>query len=119
MDYQSHFFHAQNVPPNVNFQCGTVGGTIGGGTFPCAISNYNNLVPSYYTFDLSFGYNTGDDPVDIYLKHIGLQLVVQNIMNRHPPFEYRIAVNGGAAATYDITKSDQGRTIGVILTKTW
>jgi len=36
----------------------TVGAT--GGTFPCALNNYTNLQPSYYTFDLSVGYDTGD-----------------------------------------------------------
>jgi hypothetical protein len=64
MDCQSHFFHTQNAPPNVNFQCLPAGGTVGGGMFPCAVSNYNNIEPSYYTFDLSIGYDTGDDPVN-------------------------------------------------------
>ena len=119
MDYQSHFFHTQNAPPNVNFQCLTAGGTIGGGTSPCLISNYNNIEPAYYTFDLSMGYDTGDDPANAYLKHVGIQLIVQNIMDKHPPFEYRIGTGGGNPAAFDITKSDQGRTVGLIVTKTW
>jgi outer membrane receptor protein involved in Fe transport len=119
MDYQSHFFHTQNAPPNVNNQCLASGGTVGGGTFPCAISGYNNIEPSYYTFDLSLGYDTGDDPANDYLKHLGIQLVVQNIMDRHPAFEYRISTGAGNPAAFDISKSDAGRTIGIILTKTW
>jgi hypothetical protein len=119
MDYQSHFFHTQNAPPNVNFACTTLNGTIGGGTFPCAINGYTNIEPSYYTFDLSLGYDTGDAPVNNYLKHIGIQLVVQNVMDRHPPFEYRIGTGGGNPTPFDISKSDQGRTFGLILTKTW
>jgi iron complex outermembrane receptor protein len=119
MDYQSHFFHAQAAPPQVNFQCVSSGGTLPGGTFPCAINNYTNIEPSQYTFDLSLGYDTGDDPVNDYLKHIGVQLVIQNIMDRHPAFEYRISTGGGNPAAYDITKSNQGRTISLILTKTW
>jgi hypothetical protein len=119
MDYQSHFFHTQNAPPNVNNQCLASGGTVGGGTFPCAITGYNNIEPSYYTFDLSLGYDTGDDPANDYLKHIGIQLVVQNIMDRHPAFEYRISTGAGNPAEFDISKSDAGRTIGLILTKTW
>jgi hypothetical protein len=119
MDYQGHFFSTQSAPPNVNFQCTTTGGTIGGGTLPCAISNYTDIEPSYYTFDLSFGYDTGDTPADFYLKHLNIQVVVQNIMDRRPAFEYRISTGAGNPATFDITKSLQGRTIGVILTKTW
>jgi hypothetical protein len=119
MDYQSHFFHTQAAPPNVNFQCTTAGGVTPGGSNPCAISNYTNIEPSYYTFDLSFGYDTGDDPVNDYLKHIGIQLVAQNILDKHPPFMYRTSTGGGNPTAFDITKSDQGRTLSLIVTKTW
>ena len=119
MDHVSHFFHTQNAPPNVNNQCVAAGGTVGGGTFPCAITGYTNIEPSYYTFDLSMGYDTGDAPANAYLKNIGIQLVIQNIMDRHPAFEYRISTGAGNPATFDISKNDVGRTIGLILTKTW
>jgi len=119
VDYQQHFFNTQSAPPNVNFACLTTGGTIGGGSLPCAISNYSDIEPSQYTFDLSFGYDTGDSPENYYLKHLGIQLVIQNIMNKLPAFEYRISTGAGNPATFDISKSDQGRTIGLILTKTW
>ena len=119
MDYQSHFYHTQNAPPNVNNQCLVAGGTVGGGSAACAISGYTNIEPSYYTFDLSAGYDTGDSPSNDYLKHIGIQLVVQNLMDRHPAFEYRISSGGGNPAAFDITKADTGRTVGIILTKTW
>jgi hypothetical protein len=65
------------------------------------------------------GYDTGDDPVSDYLKHVGIQVVVQNIMDKHPAFEYRIGTGGGNPSALDILKSDQGRTISFILTKTW
>jgi hypothetical protein len=121
MNYDSHFFHTQSAPTNVNFQCSTAGGTTPSTTvsFPCAISNYSNLEPSLYTFDLSMGYDTGDDPVNDYLKHIGVQLVVQNIVDRKPAFEYRLSSAGGGVATFDILKNNQGRTISLIVTKTW
>lgn len=118
-NYQSHFFHTQGAPPNVNFQCTTSGGTVGGGTLPCAISNYTNIEPSYYTFDLSLGFNTGDMPANNYLKNIAIQLVVEDITDRHPPFEYRTGTGGGNPSAFDITKGDQGRTIDLIVTKTW
>jgi hypothetical protein len=40
-------------------------------------------------------------------------------MDKHPAFEYRIGTGAGNPATFDISKSDTGRTIGLILTKTW
>ena len=107
------------APPNVNSQCTVAGGTVGGGTLPCAITNYTNIAPSLYTFDLSGGYDTGDNPANDYLKHVAIQLVVQNLLDRNPPFQYRILPLGANPAAFDILKSDQGRTISLILTKTW
>ncbi len=115
VNYTSHFFNTQNAPPNVNFACVTAGGTVGGGTFPCAINNYTGIVPSYYTFDLSLGYDTGTQPANPYLQHLGIQLVVQNIMGRSPAFEYRTA----QPVAFDVTQSDLGRSFGIVLTKTW
>jgi len=119
MDYASHFFHSQTAPPNVNFQCLAAGGTVGGGPFPCALSNYTNIEPAYYTFDLSLGYDTGDQPANDYLKHVSLQLIVQNIMDRESPFEYRVATGGGNPCACDITKGLYGRTFQVRIVKTW
>jgi iron complex outermembrane receptor protein len=119
MDYQAHFFHTQNAPPNVNNQCQSAGGTAPGGTFPCLVTGYTNVEPAWTTFDLSLGYDTGDDPANDYLKHIGVQLVVSNLMDKHPAFEYRIGTGGGNPAAMDILKPDNGRQISLILTKTW
>ena len=86
MDYEQHFFHTQAAPPNVNFACITPGGTVGGlpnYTNPCWVSDYTNFMPSYYTFDLSVGYDTGDRPANEYLRNISIQLVVQNITDKH------------------------------------
>src|SRR4030095_5693980 len=91
MDYESHFFHTQAAPPNVNFACLAPGGTVGGGTFPCSVTDYTNIIPSYYTFDLSLGYDTGDRPANEYLRNVAIQVVVQNIMDRHSSYEYRIS----------------------------
>ncbi len=119
MNYDSHYYHTQQSPPNVNGQCSTPQGSNGGGTFPCAISGYENIIPSFYTFDLSIGYATGDTPANPYLRNVGIQLVVQNIMDRHPPFQYRVSTGGGNPSAFDIIKSDQGRLISVIVTKDW
>jgi hypothetical protein len=124
MNYDGHYYHTQTAPPNVNFQCLTAGGTVGAAgspnaTYPCAINGYNNIEPSYYTFDLSVGYNTGENPANEYLRNIGIQLTVDNLMDRHPAFEYRISTGGGNPSAFDILKNLYGRMIGVRVTKTW
>jgi len=118
-DYASHFFHTQTAPPNVNFQCLAQGGTVGGGTFPCAISGYTNIEPSYYTFDLSVGYDTTDKPANEYLRNIGIQLIVANITDRHSSYEYRIATGGGNPSAFDILKNIYGRSFQLRVQKTW
>jgi outer membrane receptor protein involved in Fe transport len=118
VNYVSHYYNTQNVPPNVNLQCVSAGSTVAGGTFPCLISNYTGIEPSYYTFDFSIGYTTGNLPTNDYLKNIGIQLVVQNLMNKLPPFEYQIAA-GSTPTAFDVSKNDLGRTIGLVLTKAW
>jgi outer membrane receptor protein involved in Fe transport len=119
MDYQSHYYHTQSAPPNVNLQCIAAGSTVAGGTFPCLINNYSNIQPSWYTFDLSVGYDTGDMPANTYLKNMGIQVVVQNLMGKHPAFQYGPSNAGRGLAAYDILKPDLGRVWTVTLTKTW
>jgi len=123
MDYRSHYFHTQSAPPNVNGNfCASNGGLDAGGqggTFPCAIQDYSNIIPSYYTFDLSIGYNTMDAPANEYLRNIGMQLVIQNVLDKHSAYGYRIATGGGNPCTCDLLGSNAGRQISVILTKAW
>lgn len=119
MNYDGHYFHSQSAPPNVNLQCTMAGGTLGGGSLPCLINNYSNIQPSYHTFDLSIGYETGDTPTNEYLKNIGIQLTVENLFNRTPAFQYRISTGGGNPSTFDILKALYGRTVGIRLLKTW
>jgi outer membrane receptor protein involved in Fe transport len=123
MNFQSHFFHTQTAPPNVNGDfCASNGGldSFGnGGTYTCAIDDYTNIIPSYYFFDLSLGYNTMDNPTNEYLRNIGIQLVIQNITDRRSAYGYRIATGGGNPCTCDILNSLQGRTISLIVTKQW
>jgi outer membrane receptor protein involved in Fe transport len=122
MDYVAHFYPGQNPPPNVNGNfCASNGGldaSGGGGTYLCAIDDYTNLLPSYYTFDLSIGYNTMDAPTNEYLRNIGVQLVIQNIMDRKGLYAYWLGPPAGPC-TCDRQKSLQGRTISLIVTKEW
>jgi hypothetical protein len=123
MDYESHFFHIQGAPPNVNFACITPGGTVGGlpaYTNPCWVSDYTNIQPSYYTFDLSLGYDTGDRPANQYLRNVSVQIVVQNVTDKDSPYQYRTAIApGGNPCACDISKSLFGRVISLRLQKTF
>jgi hypothetical protein len=41
-------------------------------------------------------------------------------MNRHSPFDYiQSAAGGRQISAYDITRPNQGRTLGVTLVKSW
>jgi hypothetical protein len=110
MDYRGHYFHNQSAPPNVNgsfcadpnvYPSG-LNDAGGGGTFLCPITNYANLQPAYDTFDLSFGYNTMDLPANEYLRNIGVQIVVQNLLDKHGAYMYRISTGGGNPCTCDL-----------------
>jgi iron complex outermembrane receptor protein len=119
LNYFSHFYTQWPVPPNVNNQCTAPQGTVGGGTNPCAINGWSNIEPSWYTFDLSLGYDTGDTPANDYLKGITIQFTVQNLLGKHSPFEYGPSTSTRNVAAYDITKPNGGRTIGLTLLKHW
>jgi hypothetical protein len=122
-NYRTHYWTNAAAPPNVNNQCQTAGGTVGGGTFPCEISDYTNLTPPIHTFDLSLGYDTGSNPANEYLRNIGVQIVVQNLFDRHPPYGYITGARPGAWATGAQGGANEvgaiGRTVSLIVTKTW
>jgi hypothetical protein len=119
MNYISHYYDTWPVPPNVNNACTAAGGNTAGGTFPCALSNWSNIEPSWYAFDLSLGYNTGDTPTNDYLKNITLQLTIQNLMNKHAAFQYGPSTSTRNPSGYDILKSNSGRIIGITVLKSW
>jgi len=119
VNHISHYYDTWPVPPNVNNQCTVAGGTQGGGSLPCAIGNWSNIEPAWYTFDLSLGYNTGDTPANDYLKNITVQLTVQNLMGIHAPFQYGPSTSTRNISGYDILKPDTGRVIGLTLLKNW
>ena len=120
MNYISHYYNTQSSPPNVNAAlCVAAGSSLVGGTYPCAIQNYSGLEAPFYTFDLSIGYDTGDDPANDYLKHIGISFVVRDILDKHPAFGYFIPSSQVTGGAYDRIKDNEGRIISLLLTKTW
>jgi TonB dependent receptor len=121
MDYQSHYFHTMPAPPNTNgnFCTSTAFGAPAGGTQPCFNSGYNNMQPAWYSFDLSFGYDTGDVPANPYLKNIGIQVVIQNIFDKHSQYQYRQSAQGGGQCTCNPLQGLYGRKVSLIVSKTW
>jgi hypothetical protein len=122
MDFSQHFFHTQPAPPNVNAACIESGGTIGGlpaYNNPCFLSDYTNHIPSYYTFDLSVGYTTGDRPANEYLRNVNIQLVIQNITDRDSPYAYKITTGGGLPCACDVFQSLFGRMVSMRLQKSF
>ncbi|HXJ03433.1 MAG TPA: TonB-dependent receptor [Micropepsaceae bacterium] len=84
-----------------------------------------NFVPGLYTFDLSFGYKTGNTPANDYLKNLGFQLTINNILDKQAPFAYQISPPGGAQAhayfstTAGSSLGIDGRVITFVITKAW
>ena len=60
-----------------------------------------------------------DMPANEYLRNIGVQLIVQNVMDRHAAYGYRISTGGGNPCTCDLLTSNIGRQISIIVTKAW
>jgi hypothetical protein len=121
VDYVSHYYSTQTAPPNVNgnFCTSTSFGAPAGGTFPCFNSSYSNLVPPWYSFDLSLGYDTGDTPSNPYLKNIGIQIIIQNILDKHADYQYKGTNAGGPACTCNNLRGLYGRQVSLIISKTW
>jgi iron complex outermembrane recepter protein len=112
VNYLAHSHHTQASPPS----CFIAAGATCPGITP-AFPNYRNLTPSQYTIDLAISYNTGEFMPNYYLNNIELQLNVNNVMNKYPPFGYRVSANGGSAAV--VGGSPLGRAISFAVTKNW
>jgi len=109
VNYSSHFFQKWPVPPNVNNQC--IGQPV--------CTQFLNIQPSFYTFDLSLGYDTGDTPANNYLKNLTLQFTIKNLMGIHSDFQYGPSTSARNVSGYDIIRSDSGRIIGFTVVKNW
>jgi hypothetical protein len=88
-------------------------------------STLTNLVPGLYTFDLNIGYKTGETPTNDYLKNLGFQLNIANILDKQAPYAYQINPPGGAQAHayYSTTQGTSlgidGRVFSFVVTKVW
>src|SRR5262249_2665304 len=77
MDYISHNYTTNTLPSAAALA-----------PFPNLVKTPDliNFVPAQYTFDISLGYNTGQEPSIAYLRNINIFFTVNNIFDRNPPF---------------------------------
>ena len=105
IDYTSHVSSSNPFPP---------------AAFLAKFPNYSNKLPANFLFDLALGYNTGDIPANTYLKNLNVQLVVNNVLNRDPPFSYNISnPTNGVVGYLPALYSPSGRTLALTVTKSW
>ena len=83
-------------------------------------------MPGIYTFDLSIGYQTGTRPSQEYLRNLGLQFNISNILNKQAPFAYQINPPGGGAQAHAYFSTTAGSSLGIdgrvitfVITKEW
>ncbi len=101
-NYQGSYYTTQTYPP--------------ASVLP---ANWSNRIPAFTTIDLSFGYGTGDSPSSNFLKNLSIQLVIQNIVDRQPPFAYIPVSSIGTAAIDGANFSPMGRVAFLSATKKW
>ncbi|HEY4265358.1 MAG TPA: hypothetical protein VGM72_08570, partial [Micropepsaceae bacterium] len=79
---------------------------------------YPNFSPPTVYFDLTVGYQTGEIPANEYLRNIGVQLTVNDIFDKQPPFQVG-ARGSGSIRAFDNAFTDLQRTFTITVTKVW
>ncbi len=105
-NHTSHFQSEQPLPP---------------AQYLAVFPNYSDKEPAFDSFDLVLGYNTGDQPANVYLKNIGLTLNINDLLDKHASFEYNIASGGNSAVAFVNSSSESyiGRFISIAIEKRW
>ncbi|HEX5281170.1 MAG TPA: TonB-dependent receptor [Micropepsaceae bacterium] len=81
-------------------------------------TTYPNRSPAQVYFDLAIGYQTGEQPANPFLRNIGLELTINDILDRPPPFQVG-ARGSGSIRAFDNNFSDLQRLITLTVTKRW
>jgi hypothetical protein len=129
MNFIPHFNSDTLQLPPACFQMGNAACNASGlaqfAKYTTQYSTLTNLVPGLYTFDLSIGYKTGDTPTNDYLKNLGFQFNISNILDKQAPYAYQINPPGGAQA-HAYYSTTQGTSLGIdgrvftfVVTKVW
>jgi hypothetical protein len=105
-NHTSHFQNEQPLPP---------------AQYLAAFPNYSDKEPAFDSFDLVLGYNTGDQPANVYLKNIGITLNINDLLDKHASFEYNIASGGNSPVAFVNSSNETyiGRFISIAIEKTW
>ena len=105
-NHTSHFQNEMPLPP---------------AQYLAAFPNYSDKEPAFDTFDLSLGYNTGDEPANAYLKNIGITLNINDLLDKHASFEYNVASGGNSAVAFVNSSNESyvGRFISIAIEKKW
>jgi iron complex outermembrane recepter protein len=108
VNYQSHYFHQQATPSTAVLVA-------------CGCTNYSNISPNFVTADLALGYNTLDTPANEYLRNLNLQIVINNVADKHAPFTRVVQTQGANPNAFDSVygRDAIGRFITFVVTKTW
>ena len=104
-------------------QCFYSAATAAGSCFPGSphygpYLTYPNTTPATLFFDLTVGYQTGEQPANPYLRDIGIQFTINDVLDKAPPFQIGARGNGSIRA-FDNAFIDLQRTFTLTLTKTW
>lgn len=110
-NFTSHYF----LPNNQTFPSAAVLAAC----TTCGV--YSNFQPNFVTFDLTLGYQTGDAPANEYLKNVGLQLVVNDVLDKKAPFAYIVSTQGGNPNAFDSVNGNNivGRYYTLMVSKSW
>lgn len=108
-----------NLLPPCFYQTGFgPGSCFPGSPFYGPFTTFPNFSPATVYFDLTIGYQTGEMPANEYLRNIGVQLTVNDIFNKEPPFQIG-ARGSGSIRAFDNAFVDLQRTITLTITKVW
>jgi iron complex outermembrane receptor protein len=122
MNYHAHIGDTGTEPP----ACFLIGHTACNASGLPEFAQYTqqyprltNYQPAFITFDLSIGYKTGERPANDYLKDLGIQLTINDIMDRAPQFQYIISTRGGSPQAFNRSYDPMQRVVTLVVTKVW
>jgi iron complex outermembrane recepter protein len=111
--------NGNNVLPPCFYQAGfSAGSCFTGSPYYGPLITYPNFSPATVYFDLTFGYQTGERPANEYLRNLGVQLSINDLFNKQPPFQIGLRGSGSVRA-FDNAFIDLQRTLTLTLTKVW
>jgi hypothetical protein len=123
--FANYFGHAANninganlIPPCFYQPGFGPGSCFAGSQYYGPADIFPNITPATVFFDLTVGYQTGEMPANEYLRNIGIQLTINDILDKKPPFIVGARGNGAIRA-FDNAFIDLQRTFTLTVTKVW